>query len=205
MNGEHRHRIDCRRAAELLPWHVNRSLSRDERADIESHLRECIACAREAEFLAAVRTAMPAPANEHETAPFSRLLQRINSEEQRTRSWKMAAVALLMLGGFTAVALPVYLLEPRFHTVTDTIPQPAGSVQLQLQFTADGNASTLPRLLESYSADIVSGPDADGKFVLEFRLDAGENAAALRQRLRKEAQVIVVDEHDDLSRRDAGR
>jgi len=181
---------DCRRAAENLPWYANGSLDVEERRHLQAHLDECASCRRELEFLTAIVESMPSPRAAHDGAPpFSRLLHRINRQERYVHGWKIAAAVLMLVIAVVAVALPVYLFEPRYHAVTDTLPEANERVQLQLTFDTQKNTGSLTQLLERYNADVIAGPAEDGSFLLEFRLAPGETVRHLQQRLHDEAQV----------------
>lgn len=184
----------CRRTLELLPWYTNDSLDAEEKRAVKSHLAECIACRREWVLLGATIESMPSPVLLHDNgSPFGKLLQRINREERQRRSWKVAAAVLVMVVGIAAVALPVYLLEPRFQTVTDAIPEASESVQVRIQFDAQVDIGTLTQLLERYDAEVIAGPDADRRFLFEFPLAPGDSAQQLQARLEEEAQISAVE------------
>lgn len=181
---------DCRRTVELLPWYANTTLEAEERQYVKSHVDECASCRRELQVLVSVIEAMPSPRAAHDGAPpFSRLLDRINRQEQQARTWKMVAAVLVLVIAVAAVALPAYLFEPRYRAVTDALPETHDSVQLHVAFDASESAGTLTELLARYNADVISGPAADGSFLLEFHLAPGESAQQLEQRLQTEAQV----------------
>lgn len=186
--------IDCHVATELLPWHVNQTLGPAERQQVEMHLRSCVACAREAEFLKAMLTAMPAAATEGQSAsPFSTLLQQINRQEQAMNRWRIAAAVSLLLAVIAAVALPAHLLEPRFQTVTDSLTT-GNTVQLTLLLREGDHPQALPQIMKRYDADLLSGPGSRNEFVLEFRLDEKTSVAQLKNRLRADDQVRLDDE-----------
>ena len=95
---EHEH------VAELLPWYVNASLSREETALADEHLAACAACRDELErcrvlSLAARRRRTAREAGSRRLAHFARVLERVEASEQhrlgargralldRLRSW----------------------------------------------------------------------------------------------------------------------
>ena len=183
---------DCRHTSDYLPWYANRSLRGAERQRVAAHLEDCAACRRELEYLESVIEAMPSPRVKDASPSFGPLLQRINRQEQQARAWKMAAAIVAVAAVLLAIAVPVYLLEPRYQTVTDTLP--AGrNIQAQLVFDDRENLGAVTGLLERYKADVVSGPDAEGRFLLEFRLAPGETAAQLQRRLQDEQVVLEVE------------
>ena len=183
---------DCRRTSDYLPWYANRSLKGTERQRVEAHLEDCAACRRELEYLEAVIEAMPSPRVKDASPSFGPLLQRINRQEHKTRTWKMAAAIVAVVAVLLAIAVPAYLFEPRYQTVTDTLP--AGrNIRAQLVFDDRENLGAVTTLLERYKADVVSGPDAEGRFLLEFRLAPGETASHLKRRLQDERVVLEVE------------
>lgn len=184
---------NCRRIVELLPWHANGSLDAERAAEVRAHIDECAACRREAAVLAAIIDNMPEPRPAHPgAAPFSQLLNRINRHERRVRGWKAAALALVTLAAVTAVAVPVYLFEPRYEAVTDPVPANGHAVQLEVRFDERERISALSELLQRYQADVLAGPSAEGVFLLEFRLAASESPDELRKRLEAESRVREV-------------
>lgn len=186
--------IDCHAAIELLPWYVNQTLEAAEHRQLEVHLSSCVACAREAEFLNAMQKAMPdAGADGTSAPPFSRLLQRINRQERAMNNWKIAAAVSLLLAVIAAVALPAYLLEPRYQTVTEALSAEQ-SVRLKLLFREDGDPQALPQIMKRYDADLISGPGERNEFVLEFRLHKDGSVAQLKDQLLAEDDVSLVDE-----------
>lgn len=183
---------DCRRTSDYLPWYANRSLEGIERQRVEAHLEDCAACRRELAYLEAVIEAMPSPRVTDASPSFGPLLQRINRQEHQARTWKMAAAIVAGVVALLAIAVPAYLFEPRFQTVTDMVP--AGrNIHARLVFDDRGNMAAVTTLLERYKADVVSGPDAEGRFLLEFRLAPGETTAQLQRRLQDERVVLEVE------------
>lgn len=184
---------DCRRTSDYLPWYANRSLQGAVRQRVEAHLDACAACRRELEYLEAVIEAMPSPREAENGSPsFGPLLQRINRQEHQARTWKMAAAIVAVVAVLLAIAVPVYLFEPRYQTVTDTLPI-GRNIQAQLVFDDRENLGAVTTLLERYKADVISGPDAEGRFLLEFRLAPGETASQLKRRLQDERVVLEVE------------
>lgn len=185
---------ECRRVAELLPWYANGSLDMKERAAVKTHLDACAVCRREHALLHAMIESMPSPHSWQDNgSAFGKLLQRINREEYRNRSWKIAAAVLVMLVAVTAVALPIYLFEPRYQAVTDALPHANQRVQVHVMFDAEENIGTLADLLDRYNAEVLAGPDAEQRFLLEFPLAPDDTAQQLQHRLRAEAQVRAVE------------
>lgn len=185
---------ECRRTMELLPWYANGSLDVEERAAVRVHLDRCATCRRECTLLCAVIESMPSPHSAQESgSAFGKLLQRINREEQQRWSWKTAAAILVMLVAVAAVALPVYLLEPRYQAVTDARPHTVETVQARIVFDAQKDIGTLSELLERYNAEVIAGPDSSRRFLLEFPLAPGDTVQQLKHQLEQEAQVLAVD------------
>jgi hypothetical protein len=87
------------RVWELLPWHVNGSLSGREREKVEAHLAGCPRCQAEE---AACRQAAEAVSGAGESAPsphpaqFQRLLERVEEEERAQGGGWLAAVRSLL-------------------------------------------------------------------------------------------------------------
>lgn len=188
----------CRRNLEILPWYANGTLSPRERADVESHLAVCAACRHEADSLASIAAAIPQPGDPPGgAAAFGQLLHRIGQHERRSRAWRAAAALLLLVIGVAAIALPTYLLEPRYRTVTDALPSAGERVQLELVLDAEADPAALAALMARYDADLVSANTSNGKhFVLEFRLNADRDRESLLQQLRGEKDVRTAQVRD---------
>ncbi len=83
MGSTHTHQLTHREALELLPWHVNASLSESLARLVESHVDECPDCQEESAVLAGAMMAISADTPDYSDvdARFQSLMSRIRAEE----------------------------------------------------------------------------------------------------------------------------
>lgn len=199
---------------ELLPWYHNDVLEPAQRAQVDSHLRECLVCAREVRHLRQLNLAIRAPAHEHASAQaFARLSAEIDARE---RSWRERLRALLvgllapapMLAAVAFIALAMLLVwnvqrsdetvfdsaEKQFQTLgrhdhlSSSLDQPLLRVVLK-----DGVTSAKrDGWLRAHQAELLEGPTAIG--VMTVRLELGQrNINSVIEQMRAEADTLFVE------------
>jgi hypothetical protein len=201
----------------LLPWLANGRLAGAQRALVEEHLRECAACAEEAELQRHMCVALTAPERvTYAPGPSLRkLMERIDGQAPaptrlaavpRTRAasshltaaWRppgfaWAASFLLTVGLGTLLVTAYQWSQPRYVTYTAQSPTPD---VLHIAFDRSLPVGEVEQLLRSAGARVVEGPDSTGVFgvtpsaVAEH--PAGEVSPQLRAlaaRLRADARV----------------
>jgi hypothetical protein len=197
-----------RDAVEVLPWFLNGTLDGLERARVESHLAECIACRQELEDLrhlqVLARREDPEPAV---TRAMSRLQVRIDQLESGalaarwsravSRHWKAVplwgqAAALVQV---VLLALLVAFLLDRapaqyYRTLSSPSASVAGHGELVVVFEPARPEREIRRLLLRLHARIVDGPSPEGAYTLDVA--AGDRSMVLAQ-LRREAIVIFAE------------
>ncbi len=210
------------RAAELLPWYVNASLSREETALVDEHLAACAACrdelARCRALSLAVRSAAQgaegwAPSPRH----FARVVARIEAGEQRRvgargrallerlRSWVSDTPRPVRwafgVQGMAALALVAVLLwrapgpSPIYETLSRPAPAATGDrARLNLVFADETTERELRDLLHGVGGVLVGGPSPRGVYTVELPLGASDRARveAIAARLRGEPRVRIV-------------
>jgi hypothetical protein len=182
-----------RRAAELLPWYVNATLSGDERAGVEHHLSECVICRDE---LAALRTLRAAIAQEDPAIEHSLARMRARAEAleaglsvrwwravmrnwRDARPWLRAVVAgqfvlLLVLGAVFGLSE----LKPHYYaTLSSAAPPSTARGSLVVVFDGSRTEQDIRAALLILDARIVDGPTPEGAYALE--VPAGREQAAL--------------------------
>ncbi|MCB2129194.1 MAG: hypothetical protein KDE03_08990 [Rhodobacteraceae bacterium] len=156
--------VDTRlRAIELLPFHVNGSLSAEERAGVENLLATDEDARRQHEQLVGLRRVIQA----EETGPtpgefgLARLKSAIDSE-RRVRRWQglvAASVAGLAVAGAIA-----YAVLPGGEPVYVQAGASAGHPLLVIAFRPDAPQGAVSELLVDNDVVIVDGPSALGLY-----------------------------------------
>lgn len=196
------------RATELLPWLVNDTLKGAERARVERHLAECVACRSEMEDLRALQVAVAdEDADPVVTHAFSRLNARLDearpdrsgkrilrwiaAEWTETRPWLRGAVIaqsallVLLIGALLGQSTPQY-----YRTLATTPARANADDQIVVVFNPILRETDLRSLLLDLRARIVDGPSPAGAYTLEVA--QGEQWAALAK-LRRQQSVVFAE------------
>lgn len=204
----------------LLPWFVNDTLERDERALVERHLTECAQCRGE---VAVLRQLQDLHADAAPTLDASASLRRLRGRLQargtapRASRWQSLrhgwAQAPLWLRGAVAaqavvvLALAVALIGPdrrpdaRYRTLGDAAPAVTvqGDMrQLVIVFDPHISQAQVRQLLRASQARIIDGPSDAGAYVLAV---PAARAASVRDALRAAPGVTMVERLDPVERR----
>jgi anti-sigma factor RsiW len=189
---EHEH------VAEILPWYVNASLSREETALVDEHLAACAACRDElARCRALSLAARSAPQGEEGWAAsprhFAGVLARIEASEQRRlgargralldrlRSWVSDTPSpvrwAFAVQGVAALALAAALLgrAPRPPPAYETLSRPAPAqvaerdrARLHLVLAEETTERELRDLLHGIDGVLVGGPSPRAVYTVEL-------------------------------------
>lgn len=209
MNNLH----SCDKVQEILPWHVNQSISAEELMAVRSHLRDCSACSAEAEWLRHVQSGMlessgqasssasEIPADLTADSNFDHLQNRVANERKRRDRWQMLAAASVLLAVATLVGsmFTSYLLEPRFRTVTDAAVPADEYFTLEVRFSTEAPLASLREVMQATDAILVDGPDASGRVILELPVKPGSSRERVLQELRADPAVLRVEETNPAS------
>lgn len=187
-------------ADRLLPWLVNRTLTDDERRQVEHHLTECATCRREADWLRVVQDACQDDEPATPAAPHAmrRLRRRIAAESAATftppvSAWRRRGRRLAWLAAVQAVlvlGLGAALYQQRhaaYHTLGAV---PAKTTLLVVVFDPQLSEARMRELLRAGDARIVDGPSAAGAYLLRVP-DA--RADATRRMLHDSGMVSLVE------------
>src|SRR5262249_53194286 len=175
-------------AADLLPWYANGTLDDKERAQVERHLADCIACKQDLQDLKSVQAMYAEEAPDHAAArALARARQRIarletggdsRAHHAKLRWWQVVLVGQAALILLLAAAL---LLRPDLHYYhTQAAAQGSahgGGAGLVVIFDGARSEGELRDLLRSLDARVVDGPTAEGAYTLQ--VPAGEETRAL--------------------------
>jgi hypothetical protein len=179
-------------ARSLLPWYVSDQLDDEERARVETHLRDCAECQAELRLerrLAEAVAELPFDADDG----WAEMRRRIAAQGEaggRLARWR---AALIQPGGFgwalaaqfvLVVAMAGFLALPlaspaRYHALGATRPAPVGDVIVIFQ--PEAKAQDLTRLLKTTGARLVDGPTETDAYLLDVpRPGRGEALSKLR-------------------------
>ncbi len=219
---EHPQGAEHERVAEILPWYVNASLSREETALVDRHLAACAACRDELPRCRALSLAVRSATQGEETwAPsprhFGRVLARIEASEQRRLGARGRALLDLLrawasgtprpvrwafaVQGVAALALAAALLwrAPGPTATYATLSRPAPAVagdpaRLRLVFAEETTERELRDLLHDIDGVLVGGPSPRGVYTVELPVRASERerVEASAARLKGDRRVRFV-------------
>jgi anti-sigma factor RsiW len=205
----------------LLPWLANGRLEGAERSRVETHLRECEACAREVSAQRRLCEGLTAPERvTYAPGPSLRKLMaridahvpqqalvgaRSRSIARAQASWRPPGVAwaatfVAAIGVAMLATLTYRWSQPLYLTHTERNSS-AGDV-VHIAFTPSLPVSEVSDVLHSVGARVVAGPDGSGIFgvaPLETRASAPASPSeraqlrVLAARLRADARVRWVE------------
>jgi hypothetical protein len=191
-----------RDAIALLPWYVNDTLDGIERARVEAHVRECVACHGELEAQRSLRelvrrqdvppalstalARMHARMDEHPASAVSPLQRAAGWLRPRWLGWVALAQAVCIVA---LLAVPGVREQARFHTLSSGAPAQAAADAVVVVFDGHTTQVRLQALLRRLDAHIVGGPNTQGAYTL--KVPAGRQAALLRA-LQQDPDVLFA-------------
>jgi hypothetical protein len=203
--------MDHDRAFELLPWLVNDTLAKPERAAVEEHVRDCLPCRIELKAQRSLGAVVRAQPTIH-TSPargFDRLLEQLDGGPAPRPSprpvrasalpWPRRVVAGTAIATLAALVLVLVAWpqlmperEPNGYATLADPPEAAADtgLRLDLVFAESLSAADRQRLLDELGAKVVSGPSAIGRYRVQLTSESsGEALARLLARLNADARV----------------
>lgn len=199
------------RVFELLPWYHNDALDAAQRAQVDSHLRECLICTREVRRLRQLTIALAGSANEHTSVQaFLRLSAEI---EARQFSWRRRLKAVL--AGMVApipvatcvavVALCAFLViqsqrnaetlvggaEKQFQTLGRQEQLPSSLEQPLLRVVLK-DVGLRQSWLARHDAQLIEGPSEIGVMTVKLTLGARSFETIIAQ-MRAESDTLFVE------------
>lgn len=191
----------------LLPWYVNETLEPHEKAEVESHLANCIECRTDVEAegaLAADVAAIPLEAAQG----WATLANRLDSIELNEKPNPLLSVPILRrpirLGwavGIQAIAavlvavvitsMPEVPKEPVYHALGNG--SVAASANIVVLFDPETSEHAMRAALVEVDARLVDGPTATGAYMAHVLPERREAALTI---LRQTRQVVVAEPID---------
>ena len=190
----------------LIPWYVNDTLADPERQRVDTHLGSCAVCRDDLAVNKRIFEGIDAqPALDYmPVASLKRLQARLDVAQAQAapspvpqlepsrsdvpwRGWMAASIAAMAVAvGLLAVDRWVQFearaQQPRYSTVTTSIPRPAGEV-IRAVFSPSITLVELQTILDEAQLKIVSGPTEAGVYSLASNstLTVRSSLALLRQ------------------------
>jgi Putative zinc-finger len=193
----------------VLPWFANGTLTGDELAVVEQHLRECPRCRREVNLLRQLHAfcAVDEPAPDP-TPSYRRLRERMGGRwplaaavdrlRGLPRRWQLAPgwarwaivaqfAGIVVLGAW--VAAPGGESPVLYQTLGAPAARAPSAGSIAVVFVPEVTASELLRIVRTVGASVVDGPTASNAYVLQ--VPAGQRDAVLAA-LRSEPAVALA-------------
>jgi anti-sigma-K factor RskA len=188
----------------LLPWYVNGTLEGAERACVDNHVRECVACRRELEVQRQLRDHIRTP---EEKAPamlqgLARLHSKLDAQQARGnasiraplpgwRWWTRPGWLGVVSAAQLAIILMLVLLprapqQREFHTLAARQATASSSDAVVVIFDDATTQERMRQVLRDLQARIVDGPNSRGAYTLA--LPPGRQQAGL-EALRRTPEV----------------
>lgn len=192
----------------LLPWHVNGTLSERQASRVEKHLAECAECRSEHTSQRALQQHLREEDSVVQTphASLRKLMARIEQDDQAPAAvrgsgqsqrirWLVAAVVvqavgLIALSGVMTWKLQSIRSEPRYATVSAAGAPTTNALAARVVFSASMATGDLGNVLRGMKAQVVAGPSEAGVYTLAFPDTMSEqDVAAAVAKLRARADV----------------
>ena len=194
----------------LIPWYVNDTLDEPERARVKAHVGECAPCREDLAMNQRIFDGIAAqPALDYmPMASLKRLQARLDAvqgqgpppqaipaepdrSESPWRGWIAASIAALtvtigLLAADRWVQFEARANQPNYHTVTNSIPRPAGEV-IRAVFSPAITLDQLQAILDEAQLKIVSGPTEAGVYSLAS--NSGQTVRSSLALLRQHSTV----------------
>lgn len=174
---------------ELLPWYVNGTLKPQERARLESHLKDCVECQRELQRTQSLSAAVVETAERVPEPPpflFTRAAARVEEYEREKAGRRWWFARAVMVAQFALILSLGAVLLNRERVFTTASGTSRGSIMVVFQ---DGvSEQTLRRVVLDMRGSIVSGPSALGLYSIQ--VPRSEDVDKLLENLRQNHGVI---------------
>lgn len=171
---------------ELLPWFVNETLAGKDLELVLRHLSDCRDCRLERDRLQQLRFLVREDDREQPDHRLSlrRVMQRIETSERNRDSTRdfdatgarrrflplgiAASVVSLMLAGAAWLSLDGSTTAQQYQTLSSDALNAGTAYRMELGFVNPIPAATLRQALIETNSNIVSGPDANGHYLVEI-------------------------------------
>jgi putative zinc finger protein len=190
----------------LIPWYVNDTLDEQERVRVNAHVAECASCRDDLAVNQRIFDGIAAqPALDYmPMASLKRLQARLDAVQgegpsspkimpagpepgESWRGWIAASIAAMtvaigLLAADRWTEFEARANQANYHTVTNSVPRPAGEV-IRAVFSPAITLDQLQAILDEAQLKIVSGPTEAGVYSLasNSNLTVRSSLAALRQ------------------------
>jgi len=192
---------------ELLPWHINKTLSEKEENLVLGHLKNCAQCQVDAAILSTLQAATlyPEPRLADVDHCFANISARLDSiQKNQPGIWSRLSTSILQLRRQwmpITLVIQMSLIFSMGILLTRSYTKPAAqyrglsashaeSGNLTVIFAPDTSVRNMSRILQKYEANIVSGPTVTNAYVLRLPQARLSNAFLS---LRTEPSIIFIE------------
>ncbi len=185
-----------------MPWYVNETLAGREEELVRKHLAGCRECQKERDRLYELGQLVKddVQAVDDVQGSFNRAWQRIEMAEKNrdsvleierasgpSKRWIPFSLAagILLLAGLQGLQKSEMTPVSDYQTLTSGESVPGGLRRMELGFEQPIPAVTLRQALVETGSNIVSGPDANGVYIVEVRLAEDEDDLGYLDRLQQ--------------------
>jgi len=177
--GGERHRA----VEQLLPWYANGTLDEAERAEVESHLRECARCQADVRWQRRWQESGALPASDESSAEADRGWARLRSAVDAPPSapWRRVRAPHRFAWAFVAAPLAFVGVVAAVLVVQDGAPyrglaaSSASAANALVVFAPGTTEAQIRALLRAQQAQVVSGPTSTDAWLVQVphaRLEA---------------------------------
>lgn len=207
----------------LLPWYLNNTLATDEQKQVEQHLRTCLPCRQELNFLhkMAAATKQTSDLDIAADASFANLRMKLrsttpssppplrqvwpfpsahHSPKRQSAKWRHLGLPLAMAAALLLALIPLdthdwHAPPPAdYHTLSATQPAPVEGVKLHVVFEERLEKTRIDALLASIHGQQLDGPNSAGAYTI--RLSSNPNSpdrVAALTLLRQQPEVLLAE------------
>lgn len=219
---EHSRYPDHQTAWENLPWYVNGTLAGPELAQVERHVKSCVACRAELKYLrelgGVLHTAEDMPLTPAQS--LSALMARIDGSGSRElprnetpslglriRIWlepfRLAspAIRLALAVQLAAIVLLTAVVarptaeapQPTYRTLSDpATAQVDSGARLHVVFAPEASAERIRELLVSVQGEIIAGPTALGVYTVATPVAEHPDQTVLEE-VRSQPEIVFAE------------
>ena len=180
----------------LLPWYLNGTLDARETRQVERYLRDVSEAREELDWWRSVgRTVSEQGAAPQDDLGWARLSRRLRQERispsppQRTGLWQAVSFAACLViavqSGFLMIGANG---DPSAFRGAPALEQ----VQIEMTFRPEASAADIKSLLVSIDAEIVGGPDLEGRFLVGLKAEKPTRSEIEEALMFARRQITIV-------------
>ena len=180
----------------LLPWYLNGTLDARETRQVESYLRDVPEAQEELEWWRSVgRTVSEQGAAPQDDLGWARLSRRLRHERispsppQWTGLWQAVSFAACLV---IAVQSGFLMIGANDDPSAFRGAAASEQVQIEMTFRPEASVADIESLLVSIDAEIVGGPDPEGRFLIGLKAEEPTRSEIDEALMVARRQITVV-------------